>query len=100
MNKSKIVSLIKASISLVNNFDPSIPLESQCEKHKLFETMTVTDKDLKVYPTVNKKAIGIRNLFENPNLRLTVYYLEEGTVMKLHDHNEMYVVSKVLRGRL
>jgi hypothetical protein len=62
--------------------------------------MKITDKDLKVFPTINKKAIGIRNLFEDPNLRLTVYYLEQGNIMKLHDHNEMHVVSKVLRGRL
>ncbi len=35
----------------------------------------MSEKDFNVLATHNKKAIGIKNIFENPNLRLTVYYL-------------------------
>lgn len=60
----------------------------------------MNEKDFNVFATQNKNAIGIRNIFENPNLRLTVYYLQEGNIMKLHDHNEMHVISKVLSGKI
>ena len=45
-------------------------------------------------------TIGIRNIFTHPSLRLTVYYLKAGTIMKLHDHNQMNVVSVVLSGEM
>lgn len=49
---------------------------------------------------LNKKSIGIRNIYEHPELRLTIYYLSKGSTMKLHDHNNMYVTSKILHGKM
>ena len=31
-------------------------------------------------------GIGIRNIFKNSGLRISLYYLPKGEVMKMHDH--------------
>lgn len=45
-------------------------------------------------------GIGIRNIFEFDSMRMTIYYLPQGEVMKLHDHPRMQVISYVLRGKM
>jgi quercetin dioxygenase-like cupin family protein len=46
------------------------------------------------------KGIGIRNIFEKGGLRITLYYMPEGEIMKLHNHPSMLVITYILHGNL
>ncbi len=44
--------------------------------------------------------VGICNILDEFPLRITVYYLPQGEVMKLHDHPRMEIINYLLKGKM
>jgi quercetin dioxygenase-like cupin family protein len=46
------------------------------------------------------KGIGIRNILMYNALRVTLYYMPKGEIMKLHDHPKMSVINFIAKGKM
>lgn len=51
-------------------------------------------------PSPSATGIGIRNILIHGPLRITIYYLPQGGIMRLHDHPQMEVVNYVIKGSM
>jgi hypothetical protein len=49
---------------------------------------------------VESGSMGIRTIYAHPHLRLTIYRVPQSTIMKLHDHPNMNVLSYIIEGSM
>lgn len=89
-------NLVQAAWQLKINYNPQLSLLEQCHKYSIFDFMGFKINMLRKVTT----GVGIRTLFDYEDLRISLYYLPIDTVMKLHDHHDMQVISYVLEGRM
>lgn len=89
------------SINLSKDYTKTQPLAIQCERYNIASTLQKISFDgLGMRPNPNASGIGIRNILLHRSLRITIYYLPQGKIMKLHDHPTMEVVNYVLKGSM
>ena len=80
----------------MRNFDPDTPLQ-QIEENQLTSHLNIFIDDLDFQ---SSGKIGVRHLYQEPDLRLSVYCLPKGSKMKLHDHPTMKVLAYILEGSM
>ena len=89
-------NLVHASWQLKINYNPKLSLLEQCHQYSIFDFMGFKINMLRKITT----GVGIRTLFDFQDLRISLYYLPTDTVMKLHDHHNMQVISYILEGAM
>lgn len=67
---------------------------------KVLDKIDVHQLQLDKKASTITKGVGICNIMDQYPLRITVYYLPQGEIMKLHDHPTMEVVSYLLQGKM
>lgn len=87
---SSLHRLARASVALITRYDPAQPLAHQTQMHDVTAAlMGLQLSELKVKGEQPKRGVGIQNILLYKDLRLSVYYLPAGEVMRLHDHPKM-----------
>ena len=62
----------------------------------IMETMTIENFVLPAFPT----RVAEAQLHVEENLRISLFFIPKGTEMPLHDHPGMFVLCKILKGKL
>lgn len=98
---SPLYQLALNSIKLSKDYTASQTLASQCQKYDILSALQrIRFEGLGMRPTASATGIGIRNILIQGPLRITIYYLPQGQIMKLHDHPQMEVVNYVIKGAM
>ena len=85
-----IYQLAMSSVELCKSYSRNMTLQAQCKNNKIIENLQKLKIDnFRIGKISQKSGIGIRNILIQGPLRLTLYHLPQGQIMKLHDHPNM-----------
>lgn len=98
---SPLYQLAINSIKLSKYYKATQTLASQCQKYDILSALQrIRFEGLGMQPITSATGIGVRNILIQGPLRITIYHLPQGKIMKLHDHPQMEVVNYVIKGTM
>jgi hypothetical protein len=102
MKNSQLVKVASTAILCLQKYTNKESLERQAETHGVTQALRgLRLQDLAVNKEkVEPRGVGFRNILEKKGLRITIYLLPAGEIIKLHNHPAMLVVSYVVQGCL